>query len=91
MQGRQFAAMRISQPGPAVAANPAERKEAKDGKDAKPSPPRYLEFMISTLDIPDGPRPVVNPVTVTSPLLGPLNTATGAESLQSAGRQADAR
>ena len=90
MQGRQFAAMRISQPPPplAAAANPAERGEAKD---RKPSPPRYLEFMISTLDIPDSPRPIASSAPIAPPLLGPLSAATGVERAPAAGAQAGAR
>ena len=90
MQGRQFAAMRISQPPPqpAVPANPAERTAAKE---RKPSPPRYLEFMISTLDIPDSPRPIASSAPIAPPLLGPLSAATGVERAPAAGAQAGAR
>ena len=100
MQGRQFAAMRISQPPPqlAAAANPAERNEAKErkpslpeAKEHKPAPPRYLEFMISTLDIPDGPRSTANSATIAPPLLGPLSAAVGIEPAQAPGGQAGAR
>ena len=102
MQGRQFAAMRISQPPPPpqpeAAASPAERNQSKErrpsppeAKERRPSPPRYLEFMISTLDIPDTPRSTANSAAIAPPLLGPLSAVTGAEPAQTAGGQAGAR
>lgn len=90
LQGRQFAAMRISQPPPhpEAAANPAERLQAKE---RKPSPPRYLEFTISTLDIPDVPRSTTSSVTIAPPLLGPLSSAAEPAPAQAPGGQAGAR
>ena len=90
MQGRQFAAMRISQPPPppAAAANAVTPNEAKA---RKPSPPRYLEFTISTLDIADSARPTAHSASIAPPLLGPLNAAAGAALAQIPGGQAGPR
>ena len=77
MQGRQFAAMRISQPRPEPLAAKSST-ERSDAKERSPAPPRYLEFMISTLDIPEVPQAVTNSATVAPPLLGPLSAATPA-------------
>ena len=90
MQGRQFASMRISQPRPEPlpAKNPAERS---DGKERSPAPPRYLEFTISTLDIPDNPLPATNSATIAAPLLGPLSAAAPTEIGPAVAAQAGAR
>jgi hypothetical protein len=90
MQGRQFAAMRISQPPPQPVA-PANAVAPNEAKARKPSPSRYLEFTISTLDIADSARPAVNAPTIAPPLLGPLNAAAGVAPAQPPGGQAGAR
>jgi Tfp pilus assembly protein PilN len=90
MQGRQFAAMRISQPPPQPPAA-SNAVALKDAKTRKPSPPRYLEFTISTLDIADNARPAVNIPIIAPPLLGPLTAAAGAAPAQIPGGQAGAR
>jgi uncharacterized membrane protein YciS (DUF1049 family) len=84
MQGRQFAAMRISQPRaePLPAKTPAERS---------PAPPRYLEFTISTLDIADMPPPTTSSSTIAAPLLGPLSAAAPIEIAPAMAGQAGAR
>jgi hypothetical protein len=78
MQGRQFAAMRISQPPPQPAAA-ANAGAPNDAKARKPSPPRYLEFTISTLDIADSARPAATAPAIAPPLLGPLSAAAPAQ------------
>ena len=100
MQGRQFAAMRISQPpapatvpaqvaAPAPVATPAPSsatanppaKSAAGANDITarvPAPPRYLDFMISTQDIAEGPQGAMAPAAVPPPLLGPLSSSAPA-------------
>lgn len=74
MQGRQFAAMRIHQPPPEPVKTGAGQKPDKDAKEQKPALPRYLEFTISTMDIPEAPTPAIKPAAEI-PLLGKLNPA----------------
>ena len=98
MQGRQFAAMRISQPPPASATAPvaatAPAKSAVERNDRTargPTAPRYLEFMISTLDIADGAQAAMNAATSAPPLLGSLSAAARVDPAPAAGGQAGAR
>jgi hypothetical protein len=65
MQGRQFAAMRISQPPPEPAAavkGDSGQKSApdataqKDAKEQKAVLPRYLDFSVSTVELAENPK-----------------------------------
>jgi hypothetical protein len=83
LQGRQFAAMRISQPAvepPAPAKADAGAKPAADAsvqKDAKEQKPaRYLEFNVSTIETATLNQGV-QPETLVPPLLGALITGSG--------------
>jgi Tfp pilus assembly protein PilN len=73
LQGRQFASMRISQPPP----EPKVQKTAPGQTGAKEqmTMPRYLDFTISTMDIPDGIPANAKSSSLETPLLGPLNSA----------------
>ena len=76
LQGRQFAALRINQPQPEPATGRAEPPpNQKETKERKQESPRYLEFTISTLDIPDNtPGKAKSPVSE-APLLGAISAA----------------
>ncbi len=90
LQGRPFAAMRISQPPP----EPKAEKTApgqKDAKEQRPAPPRYLEFTISTMDIPEGARSAARSSSIGTPLLGPLNPGVSLEAAKTDAAQARAR
>lgn len=81
LQGRQFAALRISQPQPEAAvpgrAEPAPNadKNVPGQKERKPELPRYLEFTISTIDIPEGAQAGARPSSTEAPLLGTISAA----------------
>lgn len=94
LQGRQFAAMRISQPPPGPAAQPRadpDAKARKDAKEQKPVLPRYLEFNISTLEPTDNPQQAAQTVPVQPPLLGAIDTAATPGAAKAAARQEGAR
>jgi Tfp pilus assembly protein PilN len=85
LQGRQFAALRISQPPPDAAAYSATAPAGKAPAGAR-SPlvatPRYLEFTISTLEMAADPKEADRPAPREAQLLGALdavktNTAPG--------------
>ena len=84
LQGRQFASMRISQPPPEPKAEKAVPD--KSGAREQPAPPRYLDFTISTLDIPEGVPANAKSSSLESPLLGPLNSAAVLESAKAGAR-----
>jgi hypothetical protein len=75
IQGRQFAALRISQAPPETLKIGAEKKTDKDAKEQKPAMPPYLEFTISTMDISDAQRTEPKPVLASAPLLGPVDAS----------------
>ena len=98
LQGRQFAAMRISQPPPDPAAQPKASQKAgqdalglKDTREQKPAPPRYLEFTISTLDFPDSAQPTTKSAAIPAPLLGPINPAAALDAAKAGAGQGGAR
>ena len=94
LQGRQFAAMRISQPPPEPAAQPRADPNAKgraDAKDPKPVLPRYLDFNISTLEPAENLHQASEPVPVQPPLLGAIDTTAGSRAANAAIRQEGAR
>ena len=75
LQGRQFAALRISQPPADPLPSEAEPKAdatAKDAKELRQAAPRFLEFSISTTDLPDNPKPS-GPGGAGQPLLGAID------------------
>ena len=74
MQGRQFAAMRISQPPPEAKADKGAPAQ-KDAKEQKLAPPRYLDFTISTKDLPDNPQQIMKSAATEPPLLGSIDAA----------------
>lgn len=96
LQGRQFAALRISQPQPAAVppkAAPEQKadKDAKAGKDIKPVPPRYLDFTISTLEPAENSHQAAKAVAVPPPLLGVIDPAVALGAAKGATRQEEAR
>lgn len=83
LQGREISAMRIRQPPQEPVEAPPAKAEAdkaqKDVREARPAPPRYLEFSLSTVPLPEETqrpvaRAVAAPVAVTQPLAGAGNT-----------------
>jgi type II secretory pathway pseudopilin PulG len=86
LQGRQFASMRISQPPPeprvVEKAVPGQSSSVKE----QPAVPRYLEFTISTLDIPEGTPSNAKSSSLEAPLLGPLNSAAVLEPAKAGAR-----
>ena len=90
LQGRKFAAMRISQlpPEPVApptgepGAKPADLKIQKDAK-ADKRPPGYVEFSVSTFDLPE---PVARGETPPPPLLGAMLDAAKANVKREAGK-----
>jgi hypothetical protein len=93
LQGRQFAALRISQP-PEPAAQPRADREAKarkEAKDQKPMLPRYLEFSISTREPADNPQQAAQTVPARPSLLGAIETAAAPGAAKTAARQEGAR
>jgi hypothetical protein len=94
LQGRQFAAMRISQPPPEPAAQPRADQDAKARKDAKEQKPmlsRYLDFNISTAEPAENPQQTAKTVPVQPPLLGAIDTAAAPGAATAAARQEGAR
>ena len=89
LQGRRFAAMRISQPPPelAAAAPAAEPKADKGTKDQKPAMPRFLEFSISTRDIPEGTRQTAQPAPAQVPLLGAIDAGAVVDAAKAMAKQ----
>jgi len=80
LQGRQFSALRIGQPPADAADQPKGEAESKidagvqgqkDSKDLRTFLPRYLEFSISTMDLPDGPKHAAD--STPTPLLGAID------------------
>ena len=86
LRGRQFAALRISQPPPEPTPTPVvgAEPESKDQKSVSgrrevkergPEPPRFLDFTISTIDIPESAQATVKSSAIEAPLLGTINAA----------------
>jgi Tfp pilus assembly protein PilN len=77
LNGRQFGAMRISRPveAPAAQADPAKKDDSAAKKVVAKTAP-YLEFSVSTMEIPASANAVgkVEPVPV--PILGPINAGS---------------
>ena len=98
LQGRQFAALRISQPQPdAAALLKADQKadktapDQKASKEQKSATPRYLEFTISTMNLADGLQPMTKSAATELPLLGPLNPAAVFDAAKAGAGQGGAR
>ena len=93
LQGRQFATLRISQPPPEPAAQKADKSAQgqKDAKEQMPAAPRYLEFAISTFDLPEGQQQTAKAVPVQPPLLGVIDPAIALGAAKAASRQEGAR
>ena len=85
LQGRQFASMRISQPPPQPRVEKAVPGQSSSVKEP-PAVPRYLDFTISTLDIPEGTPSSAKSSSLVAPLLGPLNSAAVLEPAKSGAR-----
>ena len=85
LQGRQFASMRISQPPPEPRVEKAVPGQSSSVKEP-PAVPRYLDFTISTLDIPEGTPSNAKSSSLEAPLLGPLNSAAVLEPAKSGAR-----
>ena len=90
MQGRQIAAMRISQPPPEQEADKSAPGQ-KDAKKQKPAPPRYLEFTISTMDLADSPQPMTKSAAFPMPLLGPINPVVAFDAAKAGAGRGGAR
>jgi Tfp pilus assembly protein PilN len=80
LQGRQFSALRIGQPASSPAARtPAETEAAinsqaqKNVQEPPAAQPRYLEFTISTADIPEDAAQQGKPAATRAPLLGAID------------------
>lgn len=88
LQGRRFAAMRINQPPPDTAV-PAlvDSKSDKVAKEQKFAPPRFLEFSISTRDLPDAPLTTGQATQTQAPLLGAISTSAVVEAAKVTARQ----
>ena len=100
LQGRQFAAMRISQPAPEPAAAvrsdqgqkpEQDAKAQKDAKEPKPVPPRYLDFSVSTVELPDNSKHGVRPAAVPPPLLGAVIPSSALEAAKPSIKQEGAK
>ncbi|MDB5807972.1 MAG: mannose-sensitive agglutinin [Betaproteobacteria bacterium] len=91
LQGQQFAAMRIYQPLSEPIKGAAEQKVDKDTKAPTPVLPRFLEFTISTADIPDNPGMVSKSPAVEAPLLGNLSSPITRDALRARVEQAGGR
>ena len=98
--GRQFAALRIGQPPPEPAASPkagaepkadAAAQGQKDAKARKSAPPRYLEFTVSTMDLPGDPKQAAKSTPEQAPLLGAIDPNTALDARKAAIRQEASR
>jgi hypothetical protein len=95
LQGRRFAALRISRPPPDATAQPtaAPQTQAQDakqqpaGKERKVPSPRYLEFSISTVELPESLGQTPRAVPAPPPLLGTIESATVLEGAKAGVRQ----
>jgi hypothetical protein len=77
LQGRQFAALRISQPQrePSPASDAGANMKGRKDAGMQSTAPRYLEFTISTLDIKADPSQPVRSAADDARLLGALDAA----------------
>ena len=93
LQGRQFATLRISQPPPEPAAQKADKSAQgqKDAKEQKPATPRYLEFAISTIDLPEGQQQTAKSAITETPLLGTINAAAVLDAVRAGAAQGGTR
>ncbi len=95
LQGRRFAALRINQPPPDATAQPAApgqtpdqaAKQHPDGKERKALAPRYLEFSISTVELPESSRQAARVVPTQPPLLGALESSAVLDGAKASARQ----
>jgi Tfp pilus assembly protein PilN len=85
LQGRRFAAMRISQP-PSVSVPPpsVDSKADRGAKDKKSASPRFLDFSISTRDFTEGMQQSAQP---TGPLLGAIDAGAVVKAAKAGPRQ----
>jgi len=94
LQGRQFAALRISQPPPDTTQPKAvpgptpdqDAKGQKDGKERKGLAPRYLEFSISSMGMLEGSRQTTQP-----PLAGTIESRPVLDAAKASARQEGTR
>lgn len=80
LSGRQFGAMRITRqlPPPVVAAtasDPAKKGDAPAAKDAAAPVVPYLEFSVSTIELPESSTLAAKAEALPAPLLGTVNAA----------------
>jgi uncharacterized membrane protein YciS (DUF1049 family) len=96
LQGRQFAALRIGQPPTAPAAPPKVGAQSAagsaaqgqpDAKEPKPVAPRYLEFAVSTIDLPADSKQAATSTSGQAPLLGAIDTNSLLDTRNAAIRQ----
>lgn len=89
LQGCRFAALRISQPQPELAAAPqnADPKVDKGAKEQKLAPPRFLEFSISTRDLAEVPQPTAQSTPVPAPLLGAIDASAVVDAAKAMAKQ----
>ena len=97
LQGRQFAAMRISQPPPEPVApgkgepGPKPRQDANAQKDVKEpmlALPRYLDFSVSTTEIAENAKAGSRSDAISPPLLGALGSGTLLDAAKASIKQA---
>jgi Tfp pilus assembly protein PilN len=98
LQGRQFAAMRISQPPPEPEKQPKAEQKADQGakgqqdvKEQKVALPHYLDFNISTVETPESSPGAAQTVPVQPPLLGVIDLNSVLEPAQSGANREAAR
>jgi len=94
LQGRQFAALRIGQPLADPVTSPkadAAAQGQKDAKDQNSVAPRYLEFTISTVDIPENSKPVAKSMQYLSFVPQAIETSAVLDARKTAAGQETAR
>lgn len=91
LQGRQFAALRISQPRPEPVKAEPDAKAQKDAKAQQPVLPRYLDFSVSTIEPPDSAQQTAKAVPVEPPLLGAIESAAVLDAAKAGAGQGMAR
>lgn len=91
LSGRQFGVMRINRQAqaPTLAVDSAAKgadaaKGEVAGKTPAAKPPPYLEFSISTIDLPVPGIAAVRPEPVPAPLLGTINASTALDAAKAA-------
>jgi hypothetical protein len=75
LNGRQFGVMRISRPSVATlaATDAAKKGDAPAGKEPAAKSPPYIEFSISTIELPDALKTAAKNEPVPAPLLGQVS------------------